>query len=83
MLGGVAAALAAILIAALLVGGMFVVVTMLRLREARRVGGAQTTALTATFALAQAGRSGLCQSVVWLDLWATTCFGLGRAGAGG
>lgn len=51
-------ALTAILIAALLVGGTFMVVTMLGLREARRVGGAQATALiaalTAAFALTQA-----------------------------
>lgn len=51
-------ALTTILIAALLVGGTFMVVTMLGLREARRVGGAQATALiaalTAAFALTQA-----------------------------
>lgn len=50
--------LTAILIAALLVGGTFMVVTMLGLREARRVGGVQATtliaALTAAFALTQA-----------------------------
>lgn len=50
--------LIAILIAALLVGGTFMVATMLGLREAQRVGGAQATALiaalTAAFALAQA-----------------------------
>lgn len=50
--------LTAILIAALLVGGTFMVATMLGLREAQRVGGAQATALiaalTAAFALTQA-----------------------------
>src|SRR6185312_13745257 len=47
--------LAAILLAALLVGGTFMVVTMLGLREARRVAGADATgfiaALTAAFAV--------------------------------
>lgn len=49
--------LAAILLAALLVGGTFMVVTMLGLREARRVGGADVTrfiaAMTAAFAVTQ------------------------------
>jgi predicted MFS family arabinose efflux permease len=50
-------ALPAILIAALLVGGTFMVVTMLGLREARAVAGDQATgfiaAITAAFAVAQ------------------------------
>jgi predicted MFS family arabinose efflux permease len=50
-------ALPAILIAALLVGGTFMVVTMLGLREARAVAGEQATgfiaAITAAFAVAQ------------------------------
>lgn len=50
-------ALPAILIAALLVGGTFMVVTMLGLREARSVAGDQATgfiaAITAAFAVAQ------------------------------
>jgi len=50
-------ALPAILIAALLVGGTFMVVTMLGLREARAVAGDQATgfiaAITAVFAVAQ------------------------------
>lgn len=49
--------LAAILIAALLVGGTFMLATMLGLREARRVAGADATglmgALTASFAFMQ------------------------------
>ncbi len=49
--------LAPILLAALLVGGTFMVCTMAGLREARSVGGAQATglmaAITAAFALAQ------------------------------
>jgi predicted MFS family arabinose efflux permease len=50
-------ALASILVAALLVGGTFMVVTMLGLREARAVAGDQATgfiaAITAAFAVAQ------------------------------
>lgn len=49
--------LAAILIAALLVGGTFMVITMTGLREARRAAGASTTgfigAMTAAFAVGQ------------------------------
>lgn len=49
--------LTAILIAALLVGGTFMVVTMLGLREARHVAGAEATAfiavMTAAFAIGQ------------------------------
>jgi MFS family permease len=50
-------AFAAILVSALLVGGTYMVVTMLGLREARRVAGARATAfiavMTAAFAIGQ------------------------------
>ncbi len=51
--------LAPIMVAALLVGGTFVVITMLGMQEARRVGGEDATvvmaAMTSAFALGQVG----------------------------